>query len=187
VEPKVPKLEDFAFDEAKFQAAQTEYLAHAARLAAREELAKANREWEAAQIKQTFSEREAAFTAKTPDYREKLYESGTVPISDAMADAITDSEIGPEIAYYLANHREEAMQLYQLPPSLAGREIGKIEAKLAKPATATTVVPLVPKVSNAPPPPAKIEADEPQVDRDPAKMSDTEFAKWRRRQIAQRK
>ena len=92
-----------------------------------------------------------------------------------------------EIAYYLANHREEAMQLYQLPPSLAGREIGKIEAKLAKPATATTVVPLVPKVSNAPPPPAKIEADEPQVDRDPAKMSDTEFAKWRRRQIAQRK
>ena len=186
-EPVVPKLEDFAYDEGKFQLAQTEYLRHeTARLVA-EELNKAKQTTQIEQRTQTFREREKAFAAKAPEYQAKVYGGDTVPISDAMAALITESEIGPEVAFYLANNLDTARQLYELPPIQAAREIGKLEAKLSAKPVAATVTPIVPKVSQAPPPPAKIEAEEPEVERDPEKMSDAQFAKWRRRQIAQRK
>lgn len=185
VEPKVPKLEDFAFDEAKFQSAQTEYLRAEAERIVTERLKAADQTRAVEQRTQTFREREKAFAAKTPDYQDKVYGGETLPISDAMAEEITSSEVGPELALYLANHRDVARQLYELPPRQVAREIGRIEATLLKPAaTIAPVTPPVPKVSNAPPPPAKIEAEEAEVvSKEPSQMNQREFDRWRKKYL----
>jgi hypothetical protein len=54
----------------------------------------------------------------------------TVPISEFMAEAILDSEIGAKIAVHLNAHPDEAQRIYQLAPARQAAEIGKLEAKL---------------------------------------------------------
>lgn len=60
-----------------------------------------------------------AFKAKTPDYEAVLAKAGQeVQISAAMGAAITSSESGPEIVYYLATHPTEAADLLHLTAHL---------------------------------------------------------------------
>lgn len=58
--------------------------------------------------------------------------------------AVMDSEIGADISYYLAEHRDEAKALFNMTPAGAVRAIGKLEAKLeaAKPAGASSTNPV---------------------------------------------
>jgi hypothetical protein len=183
-----PALEDFAFDEGKFRQAQAEWQKLEIDRLVSERLEKAEQDKQVKTRDQTFREREKTFMAKNPDYTEKVYESGVVPISDAMAQEITDSEFGPELALYFANHRDIARELYQLPARQVAKEIGRIEATFTQAkATPPVPAPVVVKVSQAPPPTPKIEAVEHEVETDPSKMTDAQFAKWRRRQIAQRR
>lgn len=191
VEPAAPpRLEDFGFDEEKHRLAILDYVRTQGARAGEEAAERKLNEREAAQKAQakaaTFAERETLYKAKHPDYQNKVY-SDNVPISDAMYGLILDSELGPELAEYLADNTDLARQIYQLKdPVLIGREMGRIEAKLEKP-PATPVI--VPKVSSAPPPPPKIEAKDaaPPKSIDDPKISDAEFARIRRNQIAQRR
>jgi hypothetical protein len=179
--PKVaPVLADFAFDEGKFQQAQAEWQRAEIDRAVAERLSKAEQQQQVKTREQTFREREKAFAQKNADYAEKVYESGVVPISDAMAEEITDSEFGPELALYFANHRDVARQLYELPARQVAREIGRIEATFVT-SKAPAPPPATVKVSQAPPPTPKIEAVEPDVESDPSKMTGPQFAKWRRK------
>jgi hypothetical protein len=58
-----------------------------------------------------------------------------VPISQAMAEVIRESDISPKILRHLANNKAEAMRIFNLSPLTAARELGRIEAKiLATPA-----------------------------------------------------
>jgi hypothetical protein len=82
----------------------------------------------------------------------------------------------------LGKNRELGEAIAALPPLAMAREIGRLEARLAEPPPAPK-----PKLTQAPPPPPKIEASEPEVEKDPLTMSDADFAKWRKRQIAQRR
>lgn len=174
---KAPTLADFEYDEAKYQAAMTQYAAAEARKAALEAI-KAEREKETTRAKvESFRSREAKFAEKTADYREAVY-SDQLPISEAMAEVIRESDEGPALAYYLAKNRDIAEAIYALPPIAAARELGKIEARLTAPP------PPAPKVSEAPPPPPKLAATEPAIEKDPSQMSDAEFAKWRRKSMA---
>ena len=182
---QLPTPEQYGFDDVKYQTALVEYNKQVARSEAIAVI-QAERAREQQQTKaQTFRQRETDFLAKTPDYRDKVYDN-TLPLSSATVELIAESSDGPEVAYFLANNRELAQQIYDLPPVQAAREIGRIEARLAQ---AREAVPPPPKpvLTQAPPPPPSIEAVEPAVEKDPNKMSDAEFAKWRRRQIAQRR
>lgn len=177
----LPKLEDFSYDEAAYQAALLEHASKEAARKVREELKREESERQKqAQVK-SWKQREAEFKAKTPDYEDVVY---TAPISDAVADLIIESEIGAEVAYYLGKHPEEARQIAELDPVKAARAIGRIEAKLEKP----PAPPSKPKpVSEAPPPPPRIEAVEPAVEKDPDQMSVGDWLKWRNKQLSRKK
>lgn len=179
-----PKLADYDFDEAKHQVAVAKYIANLSSTTAKTVLQQEREAVARAERAATFEKREADFIASKPDYVEKVRRSpayGGPVITNEMAEVIRESDVGPQIAYYLADNVERSAAISRLSPLAQAREIGRIEARLevekAKP----------PAVSKAPPPPPKIEAIEPAVEKSPSEMSDTEFAKWRKRQIAQRR
>lgn len=71
-----------------------------------------------------------------------------VPISQAMAEVIRESEVGPKLLRHFANNKAEAQRVYALPPIAAARELGRIEAKIL-----ATPAPTPPRrVSQAPEP-----------------------------------
>jgi hypothetical protein len=172
---KPPSLADFNYDESKYQDA---LLSFASKAAERTVTAKLS-EWERSQSQQrqaqTFKAKEAAFAATVDDYADKVYDP-SVPISAAMAEAIADSDIGPMLAYHLADNREVAARIAALSPVQAARELGKIEAQLSAPKQKP--------VTKAPPPPPKIQGT--GSDDMPVKASDPESDKleineWMRR------
>ena len=192
-----PKLEQFDYDEAKYQAALIEYTRAEARREVETLLARKEAENAERAKAQTFEKRQAEFLAKRPDYAEKVLRDVTLPISPTMAEVIKESEAGPELAYYLAENRELAAQIAKLPERAAARELGRIEAKLeaqreavSKPPAAAPTAPPKPKVSEAPPPPPKIEATETDTapvsagDPDSDKLSWNEWLKRREKEVA---
>jgi hypothetical protein len=126
---------------------------------------------------ESWNKRIAAATAEMPDFEEVLASSDVV-MTPPMQQAIMESDIGPKLAYYLANNPEEAEKIAGMSPIGAIRTLGRIEERLAnsKPAVKTT---------DAPPPIKPIGASA-AVSKDPSKMSDAEFAAWRRQQIKAR-
>ena len=98
------------------------------------------------------------------------------PISQVMYAIAAESEVGADLLYYLATHRDEAQKLFSLPPAAQARAVVKLEDKVTAP----------PKTTKAPPPITPT-GQKAKVEKDPGDMSDKEFADWRRRQIAQRR
>lgn len=187
--PEKPKtLADFEYDEAKYQAhlfEQTEKRAvEAAKRVRAEEEAQARRQ----SREQKWREREAAFKKDNPDYESFAYHA---PVSDEVADLVTYLEPGPELAYHMGKDHEYTKMLNQLPREVAAFELGRKAAELsadkAAKAAALEKAKAEKAVSQAPPPTPKIEGSNAKVDKDPSQMSDAEFAKWRQRQIAQRR
>lgn len=182
---KAPTLADHNYDEVAYQAALVEHVKTETARSIREDLRKEDAERSAQKRRDEFGKREQTFAAKHADYLEKTRDS-SLPISQAMVDLLQESDTGPDVLYHLANHPDEALKVSQMDATSAARAIGRLEAKLESPAPK----PIPPKpVSQAPPPPPQIEAVEPAVTKslsDPT-LSDTEFRKIRKRQIAQRR
>ena len=102
---------------------------------------------EQAQTAQTeWSKRAEAAKAKHADYDEILSDA-QIPIPAAMHEAIFTDSNGPEVAYHLATHPDEAKRIAALAPVAAVRELGKLSAKFD-----STPEPEKPKVSKAPAP-----------------------------------
>ena len=175
-----PTLEQYQYDEAKYAAAMRKHLtAEATRVAqetTRAELAERSRAAQEQARLESFQEREADFAAQHPDYRELVYDDG-LPISADVAAAIRESEHGPRIAYHLAQNRAYAAELSRKTARQVDREIGRLEERFSAPPPRPAAVP------KAPPPPPRIEAVEPDVDRDPDKMDIDEWVRWRQKQI----
>lgn len=72
---------------------------------------------------------------KHDDYDDVMEESGSTPISRAMHNAIAESEIGPELGYYLAKNPDEAARIAKLNPYQTAKEMGKIEDQLTEAST----------------------------------------------------
>lgn len=108
---------------------------------------------------------------------EELVSDPDLPITQAMAEVLAESDVGADLAYYLAKNPKEAERIARLPAVSAARELGKLEAKLP---TLTA-----PAVSKAPPPvtPTKGAAG---GEKDPSQMTDAEFNAWRQKQIKAR-
>lgn len=97
-----------------------------------------------------------------------------LPITDAMAITLAESDQGPVVAYYLGEHPEEAARISKLSPPNQVRELDKIAATLSKPAAPTKAPdPITPNAGNGSTA-AKLES---------ASMED--YIKIRRRQDAQ--
>jgi hypothetical protein len=98
---------------------------------------------------EAYHDREEEARGKYDDFEQVAY-NPKLPISNAMAETIQASEIGPDIAYYLGSNPKEAARIAALnSPILQAKEIGKIEAKIAS-------EPVLKKTTSAPPPIAPI-------------------------------
>ncbi len=75
-----------------------------------------------------------------PDFDE-MVQSSEVSVSDPVRDAIMESDVGPKILYHLAENPEFATKLNGMSVISALREIGKLEARLEKPASGTERAP----------------------------------------------
>jgi len=62
------------------------------------------------------------------DYDTVMEDAQDIPVTPAVVEALQSSEIGADVAYYLAKHPEKAERLNTLPPLSQVREIGRIEA-----------------------------------------------------------
>ncbi|KKN66545.1 hypothetical protein LCGC14_0470790 [marine sediment metagenome] len=82
-----------------------------------------------AEIDEAYNEREEVIREKYDDFEQVAY-NPKLPVTEAMAQTIRFSEIGPEIAYHLGTNLKEAARISRLPPLSQAREIGKIEAAL---------------------------------------------------------
>jgi len=79
-----------------------------------------------------------------PDF-DDIVASSTVVVSDAIRDAIIESDVGAQILYHLASDDEYAESLAKMPAIKALKEIGRLEAKYEakqeeKPATEARAV-----------------------------------------------
>ena len=67
---------------------------------------------------------------KHPDFDETIRQLN-LPTSQAMLEAILDSELGAEIIYWLGKHPADCKLIGDLPPLSTVREIGRIEGTIA--------------------------------------------------------
>ena len=126
-----PRLEQFQNFE-DYIAARDSYLERKfeEKLTARErQEQEAKRQNDSAKASENWNKKLADIRKEVPDY-DDLIEAADIPVSQAMAQAITESDIGPRVALYLANHPEEAESMLNLSPSATLRAIGRIEAKI---------------------------------------------------------
>lgn len=113
-----------------------------------------------------------------PDYEEVIEESDA-PLSPVMEEAIVTSDIGPNIAYYLAKHPEQATQIHRMKPIAAAKAIGKIEAVLSTRGGK--------RVSKAPAPAKPIGGSGGGAKKNPENMSQAEYEAWRLQQIKKKR
>ena len=94
-------------------------------------------------LAEAYNARGAKFAATHPDYRE-ISEAPDLAISEAMVAAILHmGDAGPEVAYWLGKHKDEAKRIAALPPGRVAIELGKISARVevGEPAPRTRAAP----------------------------------------------
>ena len=183
-------LADFDYDEAKFTAYLREEAASMARETAREEakrIAQEQRQQEQLAAKRAkFDQAADKFAKDQADFYE-VTQDRNLPITQEMAEVIMDSDIGPNVAYYLAKHPEEAYQIAGSHPAMQGRQIALLETKLKAELSKQAK-----KASSAPPPPkGRVKGSEPGFKVNPTeaasdKMSDREWLLRREAQLAKK-
>jgi len=147
-------------------------------LLARREQAKAQ-----SAIVESYHDLEEDARNKYDDFEQVAY-NPKLPITDAMAQTIQSSDVGPDMAYYLGSNPKEAERISRLSPLSQAKELGKIEAKLSD-------NPPVKKTSNAPAPIAPVTArssGSPSFDTtDPRSIKSMSTSEWieadRQRQV----
>ena len=127
---------------------------------------------EAQNLQTKFVQSVEKFKEKTPDYDAAVSNPAFVQ-SPALIEAVLYSEMGPQIAYYLAKNVAETNRLNRLNPVAVAREIGRLEERLT---------PSQPKkVTDAPAPIKAVGGNgTDKVSKDPKDMTMDEYADYRK-------
>ena len=131
----------------RFEDAERQYIIDSAKYAIR---AEQQAEREALKQREQVSKFQAkinAAAATDPTIHEIIADR-SLPISNDMAQLIQHSDSPVELIKYLSGNREESLRIANMPPILAARELGIIEAKI----TAKPIAEPTKKVSQAPAP-----------------------------------
>jgi hypothetical protein len=188
---KLPSLEEFGYDETKYQAALLEYADKRAEAVVERRLTEAEQRRVEQTRMETFATRQRDFAKANPDFEQRVLQDPTLPITEAMRDVIVDSPAGPELAYYLANDRAAAERISRLPPHMAALEMGRIEGRLS--ALKEVKTRPAPVVSKAPPPPPRVEDAEVSIAGVKAseaasdKLSNDEWLRLRTKELKRKK
>jgi hypothetical protein len=182
IPPPSKSLADFNFDESAYAKYLIEHATSHAEKVALERAKEQEQRQKATERLLTYKSKAAEFAKNAPDF-DQVAHNPDLPITDAMAEVIQQSDDGPALAYYLGKNPDIAYQISRLPPTLAAKELGRIEGVLS--AKKEAVKPK--KVSEAPPPPNRLSGSEPAIEKDPDKMTAEEWLKWREKQLAKKR
>lgn len=149
-----PKRESFRDDD-EFIRAQIE---HRAEQRATQLLEEQRRRQEHERQQSTYSEKAEKAAEKYEDFDIVMERLGRMPIPDqtaeAMAEFIADSEIGPDVAYFLGKNPAKAREFASMSPVKAAKELIRIEKELSdssKPHQSSAPKPLTPSKGAASP------------------------------------
>lgn len=109
---------------------------------ARELIEKRDQTQREASVRDVYLDREEVVREKYDDY-DKVARNPKLHITPVMADAIMDSEIGPEVTYHLGMNPDEAFRISRLTTVQQIKEIAKLEVKVSSspPVKRTTATP----------------------------------------------
>lgn len=82
------------------------------------------------EVLDAWNQRVVQAQAKYEDWQEVA--DNAAPIAPFAARAIMESNVGTDIAYYLANNPEETKRISSLTPTAQAREIGRLEARFTE-------------------------------------------------------
>ena len=159
---------------AAYNKAYTNYLYEQKEIerAQKERDAKLKDEYE--QKTKSFQQKINEFSKTVDDFDEVIEDAA---VSFPVEEAIRSSDIGPQLMYELGKDRDLLDKLNKLDPISAYREIGKLEAKLAK----ESEKPKQKTITKAPAPINPIGSkSSSKAIKNPEDMSFDEFKKWRR-------
>lgn len=177
-----PTLEQFEYDEAKYQEAldswyeqrQTKAAQSAFLQQQQAALQMAQQRHKQATV-QAFTERANVFAAEHEDFYPSLQTLQQTGVGPAIQQAVQNSDQGPAILYHLSKNPHVAQEINSLPPIRGVMELARLEAKLSQ-----SVVPTTPQA----PAPQKPVGSKAPVAKDPDKMSPDEYRKFREKQLA---
>lgn len=121
-----PQREAFRDDQAYLQA-QVEHLAE---VRAAQKLAEREKAAEAEKRSESFIEKAEKASERYPDFQ-TVVSNPSLHINDAMAEFISESDMGADVAYHLGKNPMKAAQIAQMTPIKAARELLSIESELA--------------------------------------------------------
>jgi len=128
-----PKIEDFEFDEGKFQSALVDFKVDK-RLKANDIKQQEDSEVRASEARTAkFLENAEDLAKEKPDFAEVLRNMPT--LQPTVLAAVMEDPKGPDLAYYLATHLDFTDKIISMNPIAAAIEIGKISQRLAEPKT----------------------------------------------------
>jgi len=173
VVPQRPTLEQFEYDDDKYQDALVNYRVEE-QLKVRDARLEEQRQTEQKQrYVQDYQVRVSNSNAKGiqthADYQSKVMENPSLHVTPLMADVMSQSENGHDIVYHLGCNPAESSKIAQMPAHLQAAAIGRLEAKLSAVPAKT--------ITNAPKPidPVGGGGGQPSVDDD--SLTDEEWAK----------
>jgi len=154
------------------------------KLEQRQAAARADSDKQNAEIRQKdaakdWAARTAEAATRYDDY-EAVAMNNSLPISDAMAEAITESDLGPDILYKLGQNPAEARRISSLSPVKQAIEIGRLETLVE----GSEGVEPVPKRLTTAPAPGKRLAGKVTPQKDPSKMTYLEYVAFRAKKTA---
>lgn len=116
-------------------------------------------------IAETWNSQMAEARARYVDF-DSVALSQDVPITQQMAEIITTSDMGADLAYYLGKNRALAADIAKMQPIEAARVMGRIEAQLTAPR---------PRTETKAPEPISPVRGKAAASKDPAKMTMAEY------------
>lgn len=126
VRQQAPARESFQDDEAYLRA----HIEHLAEQKAAEKLAERQARQEAEKRSESFLAKAEKAAERYADFQ-AVVSNPSLPVNEAMAEFIAESDQGAEVAYFLGKNPGKAYEISQLSPIRAARELAKIEADLA--------------------------------------------------------
>lgn len=127
---KAPKLEDYDYDNDKYNDALIDYRVQQALEKQAEQQKQISADLAAQEAANSFNQRIQEFGKA--DFAEKANAIPQLP--EGVASALMQSEGGVELIYHLGTHLDKADAIASMPPAVAMMELGKMQAELsAKP------------------------------------------------------
>lgn len=177
----IPKLQDFDYDENKYQQALAQWSQSQRTQWEKEQQEReqqAAMQQKAMQRQATLQQTVAKGVEKYPDFALKVFDRNLPSLADVSPvafEAMMDSEAGADIAYHLASNPQEVYAFDGISPTQAIRKMVQLEAKFQK-----KQAPNVP-----PPPPSRVSGNSEAAEN----LQDLSTAEWierRNRQLSKR-